>query len=219
MTVWPDSFAPRGHPAGVCTDGSEPVVTYRDRAADTYAALKYLQSLSYVDPRRVAVIGGSHGGSSTLAAIVDDALNRTYKPGFAAAIALYPNCASRYGAWSSVRGRTPGSPITGYYGVFKPLAPLMILVGALDDWTPAEPCRQLAAKAIAGGYPDIKVYEGAHHSFDSAAPVRLIAERRNFNAKGGHGATTGGNRAAWDDAIARVSAFLKSHLAAKPTAQ
>ena len=37
------------------------------RAADAYAALAYLRTQSYVDGRRVGVMGGSHGGSSTLA--------------------------------------------------------------------------------------------------------------------------------------------------------
>ncbi len=215
VTIWPDSFTPRGHPKGVCTDGSPPIVRFTERATDAYAALKYLQSLPYVDGKRIAVMGGSHGGSSTLATIVDTPAHAAVKPGFAAAIALYPGCGFRVGNWKVERGTVPGSPITGYSGVFKPLAPVLILIGELDDWTPAEPCRRLAAAAQAAGYPlEIKVYAGAHHSFDSLAPIRFVAERRNFNKVGGRGATTGGNPEAWADAVMRVKEFLRAHLGA-----
>ena len=67
--------------------------------------------------------------------------------------------------------------------VFKPIAPLLILIGELDDWTPAEPSRKLAA-----GYPvEIKVYPGAHHSFDSILPVRHVADRINAHSATGRG--------------------------------
>lgn len=214
VTIWPDSFSTRGHPAGVCTDASPPRVPYQARAKDAYAALAYLRTLPYVDARRVAVMGGSHGGSSTLATIVADEANSRYEgPGFAAAIALYPGCAADYGGWSVARAANERSRIVGYSGVFKPLAPLLILIGELDDWTPAEPCRRLAAAAQQAGYPvEIVVYPGAHHSFDSRAPVRFFQERLNMNSPSGHGATTGGNSAAWADAIVRVREFLEKRL-------
>ena len=69
--------------------------------------------------------------------------------------------------------------------------------------------------AQAQGLPiDIKIYPGALHAFDSASPVRTIAERVNQNAPGGRGATTGGNRAAWDDAVKRVLDFFAARVAA-----
>ena len=214
VTIWPDSFQMRGHPSGVCTDASPPRISFEQRAKDAYAALAYLRTLPYVDAKRVAVMGGSHGGSSTLAAIVDDAANREHKgPGFVAAVALYPGCGRSVGGWQVERD---GHKIVGYAGVFKPLAPLLILIGALDDWTPAEPCRKLAAAARQAGYPvEIVVYPGAHHAFDSRAPVRYVPERYNSNADGGRGATTGGNNEAWAAAIVRVREFLEKHVSEK----
>jgi dienelactone hydrolase len=221
VTIMPDSFAPRGRPHGVCTESSGPRVTFEERQKDAYAALSYLQSLSFVDPRRIAVMGGSHGGSSTLATIVEtpEHLARGGN-GFAAAVALYPGCGRTFGGWSVTRANQQRGPITGYAGAFKPLAPLLILTGELDDWTPAEPCRKLTEAARAAGHPvELKVYPGAHHSFDSNAPTRFVAERINSNAPSGRGATTGGNAEAWADAKERVREFLGAHLAAgKPGA-
>ena len=92
----------------------------------------------------------------------------------------------------------------------------MILIGERDDWTPAEPCRRLVKAAQSAGYPvDIKVYPGAHHSFDSPAPLRFLPNRRNINAPSGAGATTGGNPAAWADAVRQVESFLNKHLSGK----
>jgi len=55
-----------------------------------------------------------------------------------------------------------GGPLTRYVGVYKPLAPMFILIGEKDDWTPAEPCRKLVEAAQAAGYPiSIKVYRGS----------------------------------------------------------
>jgi dienelactone hydrolase len=216
VTIWPDSFSTRGHADGVCTDASAPVISFTQRADDAYAALTHLQTLPNVDPRRVAVMGGSHGGSSTLAAIVDSPANSRHGAArFAAAIALYPGCGRSIGGWSVERARDARHKITGYSGVFKPLAPLLILTGELDDWTPAEPCRRMAATSRQAGHPvEITVYPGAHHAFDGRAPVRFVAERRNQNSPSGLGATTGGNAEAWADAITRVEGFLGKHLAA-----
>lgn len=217
VTIAPDSFSTRGHADGVCTDGSEPIVTYAQRANDAYEALAYLRTLPYVDGNRIAVMGGSHGGTSTLVTNVDGRINSARRTGgFAAAIALYPGCGGPLGEWQALRDKEPGSPIKGYKGVYKPLAPLMILIGELDDWSPAEPCRQLAERAKAAGLPvEITVYPGAHHSFDSNAPTTFNDKRRNGSMKGGLGATTGGNPAAWADAINKVEAFLALHLAEK----
>jgi dienelactone hydrolase len=214
VTIQPDSFTQRGRPTGVCAGHSRQRITFEDRRADAYAALVYLQSLTFVDPRRIAVMGGSHGGSSTLATIVDSPDNhRRANVGFAAAVALYPACGRSFDGWSVTRANEPGRPITGYSGVFKPMAPLLILIGELDDWTPADSCRRLAEAAQSAGYPvDLKVYPGAHHAFDSAAPIRYLAERININSPSGLGATTGGNAVAWADASQRIHAFLSQYL-------
>lgn len=104
-------------------------------------------------------------------------------------------------------------PITDYIGVYKPIAPLLILIGEDDDWTPAEPCRKLTEAAQQAGYPvAIKVYPEAHHSFDNNNPVRYVATRVNANSPSGRGATTGGDPNAWADSIREVTAFFGQQL-------
>jgi len=204
----PDSFGTRGFPNGVCTDASpgRAGVSPANRVRDAYGALAHARTLPYVNGKRVGIMGGSHGGSTTLASMLApdgdaDPLAREKRGGFVAAVALYPSCAPGPRVWQSASG------------VYRPVAPLLILIGEKDDWTPAEPCQRLADAARAAGAPvAIKIYPGAHHSFDSPNPVRYVPTRINANAPGGRGATTGGDPAAWADAIREVVAFFGQHL-------
>jgi dienelactone hydrolase len=166
----------------------------------------------------VGLMGGSHGGSTTLASMVapkagNDVFAHEKDAIFAAAVALYPGCGFQYGDWRPVRKSGPGGPVTAYTRLYKPLAPLLILIGENDDWTPAEPCQKLADAAQGAGYPiSIKVYPGAHHAFDSDRPVRYVAQRINANSATGRGATTGGDPTAWADSIKEVVSFFEKHL-------
>jgi dienelactone hydrolase len=181
VVITPDSFSTRGYPDGVCTSGSRrgADVSPNRREQDAFDALGYAQHLPYVDPKRIAVMGGSHGGTTTLLAMA--------RRGFRAGVALYPRC--------SVAPRA-----------YQPSAPLLVLIGELDDWTPAADCQRLANEVT------LKVYPGAHHAFDSERPVRFIAARINPSSPSGRGATTGGNAAAWMDAIHEVSAFFQQQV-------
>lgn len=209
FVLLPDSFSTRGHAGGVCTNPSpsRAQVNPSRRVRDAYAALAYVRTLSYVDGRRVGLMGGSHGGAATLATMAasdggTEPPARDPRAGFAAAVALYPACATNLGSWRA-----------DLSGVYSPVAPLLILIGEKDDWTPAEPCRKLTEAAQAAGHPvAIKVYPGAHHSFDNDKPVRYVATRVNANSPNRRGATTGGNPEAWADSIREVAAFFGRHL-------
>jgi dienelactone hydrolase len=208
VVLIPDSFSTRGFPAGVCTDArpGRDTVNPAHRARDTYATLAHARTLPYVDGKRVGIMGGSHGGSTTLASMLapdSDAtpLAAERRAGFKAGIALYPSCTPGGRTWHTASG------------IYRPIAPLLILIGEKDDWTPAPPCQKLADAARAAGHPvSIKIYPGAHHSFDSSNPIRYVATRINSNAPGGRGATTGGDPSAWSDAIDQVLKFFGEHL-------
>jgi dienelactone hydrolase len=202
VVLIPDSFSTRGHEGGVCTNPSPSRndVAPRRRVEDAFAALAHARALPYVDGRRVALMGHSHGGASALATMWQAPRGAGH---FIAAIAFYPSCGVRYGEW-----RGPGDS-----GVYRPRAPLLILTGEKDDWTPAEPCRVLAERSHAAGLPvSIKVYPDAHHAFDGPAPLRYVPERMNANAPGGRGATTAGNPQAWADSVVQVKEFLARYL-------
>jgi len=191
----PDSFTTRGFPAGVCTNPSprRNDVAPSRRVRDAYASLAQLRTLPFVDGSRVGLMGGSHGGATTLAVMV--APNAS--PGFKAAVALYPECAQ----W--LRSAD----------VYRPAGPLLILIGEKDDWTPAEPCRRLTEASQRAGAPvTIKIYPRAYNSFDSANPVRYVETRVNASSPTGHGATTGGDPEAWADSIHEVVAFFGRYL-------
>lgn len=208
VVVIPDSFTTRGFPDGVCTDGSRSRgrVASARRTIDAYAALAHARGLPFVDGRRVGVMGGSHGGSTTLAAMAapesqGEALTRDKGAGFAGAVALYPGCRVALGSWHDDTG------------TYRAVAPLLILIGEKDDWTPAGPCVALARSSAATPHPvEIVVYLGAHHSFDSDRPVRFMPTRVNMNAPGGRGAPTGGDPRAWADSIRRVAEFFERTL-------
>jgi dienelactone hydrolase len=223
VVLIPDSFSPRGFPDGVCLiPGNQTTsVNGNARALDAYGALAALRALPYVDGKHIGIMGGSHGGWTVLAAMFvplekSNPLADAKREGFTAAIALYPACAPSYGAWSTSKLRNFG-PVSGYSGVYQPIAPLLILIGEKDDWTPAEPCRHLAEASRAAGYPvDIKIYPGAFHSFDNDRPARYDGMRNNSNAPSGRGATTGGDPVAWADAKKQVAGFFAQHLKRQP---
>ena len=161
-----DSFTTRGIDE-VCT-GRHLLSPVRDRADDARGALRYLQGRRDVRADRVALLGWSNGAAATLSVLFD---RGTAARDFRAAVAFYPNCTRKY----------PGGPD------FRPYAPLYVLVGELDDWTPAAPCMEIVERARAAGSPiAIKVYPGAHHSFDApATPVRYRPEVKNHNKADG----------------------------------
>jgi dienelactone hydrolase len=196
VTLLVDSFTPRGIDE-VCT-GRHLLSPVRDRADDARGALRYLQGRAGVHADRIALLGWSNGAAATLSVLFD---RGTVEQDFRAAVAFYPNCTRKY----------PAGP------VFRPYAPLYILVGELDDWTPAAPCMEIVERARAAGSPiAIKVYPGAHHSFDApATPVRYRPEVKNHSRPDGDsGATVGTDPAARADAIVEVTSFLAVRLAA-----
>ena len=138
-----DSFGPRGiEQACVPPPGSASA----DRLGDAYGALDWLSSQSFVDVSRVAVLGASQGGSAALLAISPVAALQGYNHRFAAAAAFYPVC-------------SPALAVVN--------APLLVLIGALDDWTLAADCQAMMATPAEGSAPKtLEVYPGAYHAFN-----------------------------------------------------
>lgn len=193
-----DSLTPR-HERELCTQrlGTRQV-TMTQRRRDALGALQWLAAQPGVDASRLGLMGWSNGGSTVLAATGaqrSEVQVAPVKPAFA--IAFYPGCADALA--------------DGY----RPVAPVLLLLGEADDWTPAEPCRLLAAAqpglgagAGAGAAPlQWQAYAGAFHGFDGTGPVVLRADVPN-GVHPGQGVHVGGNPAARAAALARLQRFL-----------
>ena len=87
---------------------------------------------------------------------------------------------------------------------WQPVAPVLLLVGEADDWTPAPPCVTLASQS--GGRLELRTYPGAHHDFDAPdTPQRVL---RGVGATSSGTATIGTHPAAREDALRRVPDYL-----------
>jgi dienelactone hydrolase len=164
-------------------------VTLANRRLDVLGAVAYLAERPDVDPKRIGLVGWSNGASTVLAATNlhhPDVAAATVKPAFA--VAFYPDCAA-----DLKRG-------------YEPDAPLLMLLGQADDWTPAAPCRALA-RAAAEPRPQIEVYAGAYHGFDDDTAVRIRKDIPN-GLNPGQGVHVGGNGPARRASKARLLKFL-----------
>ncbi len=212
--VMPDSFIPRSLRGGVCERPGSQWPSAYVRGGDAYIALRAAQADSRIDAKRIAVMGGSNGGVATFAAANADMIKENNwlapsQPGFVQAIAFYPECGISYGDWQVTTRR----PFTAS-GRFRPAMPVLILIGALDNWTPVSACEEML-KASAGEAIEMKVYPGAHHSFDNPnVGVFHNPRASNINNPGG-GATTGQNLPAREDSRRVVQALLAEKLARK----
>ncbi len=149
-----DSFSTRGvreacTPASFFAFSKSPVLT---RELDAFGALGFLSRLAYVVGSRVAMLGFSMGGWTTLGAASARSFDLFVNPDglkFKAAVAFYPVC----------------SVIDGIMDI-----PTLLLIGASDDWTPAKDCERMMERRAGAGAPvDLVIYPDAYHGFD--API------------------------------------------------
>ena len=178
-----DSFATRGI-VHACTGGVLNVPG--KRRPDAYGALAFLAGRTFVDTQRVAAVGFSQGAWVGLLAAEDDSFELFVRPGdvrFRAVVAFYPRC-------SAVFGRLT--------------IPTLILIGALDDWTPAADCSEKVNAWRTGSAPvEQVVYPGTHHGFyyQEMQPGRTMFDHWMEY-----------NEAAAADATRRMREFLNRHL-------
>lgn len=178
-----DSYATRGIDHA-CT--SNAFATFVKRRPDAYGAIVFLARQTYVDPQRIAAVGFSAGAWVTLFAAETNSFE-LFVPAsnlrLRAAVAFNPPC--------QAAGARPGIPT-------------LILVGALDDWTPAADCSSKIASWGNDGPPvELVVYPGAYHGFyySYLQPGRtLFGHWLEFNGE------------AADNADQRLHQFLDRHL-------
>ena len=192
-----DSFSPRGI-TRMCSPQTFQQRVFLERPKDAYGALRYLQAQSFVRPDRIAVVGWSQGGGVTLLSVRADSLGRPAdlsRGDFRAAVTFYPSVCSE---------RSHRVPWTS-------AIPTLVLIGERDNWTRPEPCKQFVeASAARGSDIRIQIYPGAYHDFDW--PNLPIKELPAYRTSNGTVPITGMDPAAREDALQRVTQFLKARL-------
>ena len=172
-----DSFGPRGVKT-VCAPSAQPLVTSLDRASDVISAALWLKTQPGIDPDRIGVLGGSHGGAT--AAWVTQAVYEKRYPGLLKASVDY------YGAC-----RVPETHGT---------VPLLALAGEADSWgMPAMTCQTFARKLRPDQPFELHTYPGVVHAFDNPRQDNLYMNE-------GHPMLY--NRDAAEDSYQRVRVFL-----------
>jgi dienelactone hydrolase len=173
VALFVDDFATRGVKETCAVD-------FPAAVPDALSALAYASRLPYVDPARIAAIGFSQGADTALKLAAAGG-GGADNPRFKAAAAFYPPCENEANARLEI--------------------PTLILVGGMDDVTPAADCARLAA-AQPGSTVKLVVYPRARHGFDLT----------EFGA----GRQVMGMTLAYDrDAAARSRAELRDFLAAR----
>ena len=172
-----DSFSPRGI-AEICTD----IRRHVPRAEDVKGALAWLRERDDIDAARVAVVGWSHGAGTALRVASEPGPLGVETPqGLRAVVAFYPWCQRRHTRFG---------------------APVLLLIGDADDWTPSGLCEHMVEHLPPASRPvDLVVYEGATHSYDcTTCDLTYLGHRLVFD------------RAAYRDSKRRVRVFLEEAL-------
>ena len=174
-----DSFGPRGL-SSICQDKYLVSSMIPKCVQDAYDGKSYLNGLPFVDRKRIAVMGWSHGGTTTLSVV-----DKKRDDPFRSAIAFYPYC----------NKVSIGSGLSNFN------APLLILIGEKDDWTPAYLCSMRMRSGQTGPEVILKIYPDSYHCFDCEGNDTYTAGHRLLY-----------NPAATADTIIQVKEFLAKYL-------
>tara|TARA_Y100000741_G_scaffold128438_1_gene96783 strand:- start:4295 stop:5266 length:972 start_codon:yes stop_codon:yes gene_type:complete len=146
------------------TVGTQNEVTIAAIILDAYRAFEVLSKHPRIDRDRISITGWSLGGGVTLFSAwlpINNAINKNIK--FKSHLAFYPPC------------------------FFEPEniqfsdSPIHILIGELDNWTPAKPCEEFVGKLKDNSNINLTIYEDSHHSFDKDSPVIRNENAYNFS--------------------------------------
>ncbi|MGE0716632.1 MAG: dienelactone hydrolase family protein [Alphaproteobacteria bacterium] len=143
-----DSFGPRGIRS---TGDDQSQLSTAASTADALYALDLLATHPRIDPARIGVMGFSKGGQVALYTALEPFRRAVAGPDrrFALHVALYASCSIPYLSQTV-------SP-----------APIVMLLGGADNYTPADHCARYAEWFRARGAPvSVTVFPGAHHGFD-----------------------------------------------------
>jgi len=147
------SFKSRGVTSTV---GSQIEVTTAMMVLDAYQAFETLSLHKNINANKIGITGWSLGGGVTLFSAwtpLKEAINPNLH--FAAHLAFYPPCIV--------------VPEVLDFGE----APIHILIGELDNWTPSYACVELVSQMGEKSNISLTIYPNAHHSFDRDLPPEI----------------------------------------------
>ena len=136
------------------TVGSQVEVTTAMMILDAYRALEKLSEHPNIDKNKVSITGWSLGGAVSLFSAwlpIKNAITKELS--FASHLPIYPPCFVD----------PENTDFTD--------APIHILIGEIDNWTPARPCIEFVKKINKKGNVGLTIYPNAHHSFDSKSEL------------------------------------------------
>ena len=136
------------------TVGSQVEVTTAMMILDAYRALEKLSEHQNIDKNKVSITGWSLGGAVSLFSAwlpIKNAITKELS--FASHLPIYPPC------------------FVDPENTDFTEAPIHILIGEIDNWTPAKPCTEFVKKINKKGNVGLTIYPNAHHSFDSKSEL------------------------------------------------
>ena len=143
------------------TSRNQSLLSGTSRVVDAMMALDSLAKHPRVDADKIGISGNSYGGMVSYRVTHKPHIDKILPngPRYAAHVPISPACNGQFERYES----------TG--------APILILTGEKDDWTPAQPCVDLVKKHKADGVDaDIIVYPDSHHGFHSTSSVRYKSQ-------------------------------------------
>lgn len=194
-----DSYTPRGS-SSLCQERNRPVLARAERPWDAIGGLQFLQERSDVIDDKIAILGWSNGAISLLWTVRKGASAATALdgPDFRTAVGYYPLC-------NDVLSRIDN---------YLPRIPVLIQIGADDDWTHPDPCRSLVSETRSrGGDMFLEVYDQSYHLFDAPdTPVRTFNAVNDVKESGLIEIHFGTNESARSQSIERTLDWLAKHL-------
>jgi dienelactone hydrolase len=143
-----DSFTPRGI-SGTIVDQDR--LARLNVVVDAYGALALLATHPHINPDRIVLMGFSRGADAALYSAMNRLHHTLGNEGrhFAAHLAMYPNCTTRYLQDTQVDS-----------------VPIRIFQGSADDYAPIAPCRAYVERLRkANADAQLTAFEGAQHVF------------------------------------------------------
>ena len=184
----PDSYGSR-ELGPQCRVSERRVLARRERVADIKASRLWLLQQPWAAHDRISLIGWANGASAVLWAVRPQLVSRGTGPDFRSAIAFYPDCRLSSGLGWSTR------------------VPTLLLIGANDDVSSPQSCRQMVEGARGrSAFTQIVVYPAAPHDFDLAdVPLHAMAGADATLPERGH---IGTDAQARSDAQKRIAEWL-----------